>query len=376
MRRRGRGALAGPCAIGLVLAGAQLAEGCGLVISGVDTSDPDDPTPSGGIDGSSDATDEPADAASCDPSPTNPRACGRCGRDCGGGQCVDGMCTPYVIAENIPVPWYLAVDATHVYVTSHVYRDAGTGDVYAVPKDGGPFKVIADLGDSFDVFVNGTTLVTSSLWDNALFGVPIDVAGPPKVLWDGGQTLDIALRDGTIYFTARGQNNHHPIALRPDKGVISFATLATGDEIEGVAVDATHVYWATRNNPGMISRRNRDGTGPIENWQAVQRVRRITVDEEAVYWTGDRGAARRSKSGADVVTLVDGEVGFGTIVVDATHAYITLYDSGRVVRMNKRDGSSRTELSKDLSNPMGLADDGASIYFTERGGNRVWRMTK
>ncbi|MBX3230844.1 MAG: hypothetical protein KIT84_01395 [Labilithrix sp.] len=373
-------------ALAVVFAGAGLAAACGLSLVGaaLDGQDagaedrdgggsPTRPPPDG-------AGEVEADApATCEPSPTNPRACGRCGRDCGRGECRAGVCMPYPIAEGIPAPWYIAVDESRVFVTSHVYQSAGSGAVYAFSKNGGePPVAITEPRDSFDVLVLGADLVVSSIDDRTLFMLPKNGREARREVWDGGgATLDLATRDGGVYFTSRGPLDHGVRAMA--EGTLGhLVSLDAGREVEGIAVDATHVYWANRGGPGAggsIGRALRDGGERNDDWHPAPRVRRLTVDDEAVYWTSDTDAVRTPKDGGSDVKLV-GDVRWGTIVVDATYAYITVDRAGLVVRVNKRDGSDLVQLATGLSRPMGLTDDGTSIYFTERDRGRVWRATK
>lgn len=359
-----------PFVVGLLLAAATGAEGCGLALVGAP-----EPAEAGAAlpDALAPASAGEDAATPCEPSPADPRACGICGRDCGGGECRDGECTPYVIAEALPAPWYVAVDDASVYVTSHVYRDAGTGALYALPKDGGAIATLAAFGDSFDLLVDDTRIVVSSMWDESLYVLPKDASRGPRSVWDGGQTLDLARRDDVTYFTSRGPLDHGVRAVTADERTTHLASLVVNAEIEGVAVDATHVYWASRS--GMIGRARRDGSERTDQWRTAPRVRRLTLDDDAVYWTSDSSAFRAAKDQGDPIALAD-RVGFGTIVVDARHAYITLDAAGSVVRVNKQDGTEVRVLASDLERPMGLADDGTSIYFTERDRGRIWRMTK
>lgn len=345
---------------------------CGISVVGVEataiSSDAgDDAKPRDGMPGPVRDSGPGVDAS---PSPSDASACAH---DCGGGACVDGRCTPWVIAEGIPAPWYVAVDESQVYVTSHVYRDAGSGALYAIPKDGGgDASPLVQLVDTFDVLVGDASLVVSSVGEESLFRV--SKAGNAQRVWDAGKTLDLTQRAGNVYFTARSPENHDVRALTPEGAVSDLRSISVdGVELEGIVIDATHIYYADRR--GWIGRVEDDGSDPRDDWHAAKRVRRLAIDEDAVYWTSDTSAFRVEKDGGGEIVLVD-NVGYGTIVIDGEYAYITVADAGRVVRVNKRDGGGLVELATGLGHPLGLAVDRDSLYFTERDRGRVWRMMK
>lgn len=359
-----------------------LAAACGLTVEGVappgadggagaeETSAPLTPIEDAGVDADS------GEEVDCGASRENPRACGRCGRDCGGGTCVDAGCTPYVINDGgVAGPWYASVDDTHVYVTSFTRQGAAgaDGDLYRIPKAGGPSEKIASFNNAFDVLALSNAVAVGSLDDDGFFVVPKQPNSQPKKVWTGAESLDIARRDGSTYFTSRGTTNDRVHELQEDGGVKDLVSVANNANIEGIAVDDTFIYYAMRR--GEIGRIRRDGTGNDEHWHAAPNVRRLSIDSEAIYWTRDESAHRLTKDKTQEIKLADG-VGLGKVELDRFHAYITLDAVGRVVRMNKRDGRSVIDLATNLKRPIGLTDDGTRIFFTEYGNARVWAMTK
>jgi virginiamycin B lyase len=86
----------------------------------------------------------------------------------------------------------------------------------------------------------------------------------------------------------------------------------------GVAVDAAHIYWSSRN--GMIARADLDGTGVDQSFvPAAGEALRVAVDDAHVYWTDAAhpgiGRAKLDGTGVDQ-TFIPG-VDAGGIAVDA-----------------------------------------------------------
>lgn len=332
------------------------------------------------VDGVAPGADGSSTDGACTPSPSfesDPRHCGRCGRDCGGGTCEDGACRPYVVVDQVKAPFYVEVDDAFAYWTSHK-SVGGVGTVQRVDKiAGGVPQTIAALENSFDMAFAGEWLFVTAPAQSAV--------GLHRMLRDGGSAtaeyeggvLEVTASGGAVYFTA---SNDSVLARSPEGALRTV--VADGGEPEGVVVHGGLVYWANNLPLGSIGRVAEDGAQPIPGYVGgEQRPRRGTTDGTALYWTSNAlgGAVSRKVLGDGNVTvrlLEDAGVNRGSVVVDADHLYATLETAGRVVRMNKVDGSDLRVLAEGLDLPTGLAQDETAIYFTERGKDRIWRMVK
>ncbi|NOU28157.1 MAG: hypothetical protein HOO96_09660 [Polyangiaceae bacterium] len=55
--------------------------------------------------------------------------CGRCGHDCLGGKCADGVCKESTVLSGLVSPWHVYANETHLFVTS-----TGQDGVAAAPR--------------------------------------------------------------------------------------------------------------------------------------------------------------------------------------------------------------------------------------------------
>jgi hypothetical protein len=99
----------------------------------------------------------------------------------------------------------------------------------------------------------------------------------------------------------------------------------------------------------------------------------LALDDDYVYFAvyGDdvaHGAIKRvGKSGGAVTTLADGEVGPGSLAVDATRVYWTSNDpsktSAGAIRAVAKTGGTAVSLTSGLSSARALTSDAATLYF-------------
>jgi hypothetical protein len=117
--------------------------------------------------------------------------------------------------------------------------------------------------------------------------------------------------DGTVTSIDRGVDAGSPIQL------------ASGQQKpRGIAVDATHVYWATQLG-GTIVKVPKGGGTSIVLTTGVDRPRAIAIDATHVYWASDLAGTigRVSKSGGPPAILADNQSLPLRVAVDGTHVY-------------------------------------------------------
>jgi hypothetical protein len=316
---------------------------------------------------------------------TTPRHCGRCGRDCGGGGCVDGECTPYPVVQA-PSAWYLAVDATHVYWTSRdpsVYGAAGSGEVQRAPKLGGatPDTLAVDP-NAFDLAVVGPAVFFSSFG-----GAAGTTSGVYRTSAVPGSDAAVGVADIGVEVLAQGDKAY--VITRGDPNAIHsvdvtgtatpFATFGTTENrTEGLASDGEYLYWADHRDVGSVARIKLTGGMVQTVVSGIAYPRRIAVDAEFVYWVADTRPAieRARKTGGLAALVLAADVGYGRVIADARHLYATIDREGRVIRMDK-DGANVRTVAPGLGHPVGLAQDDVAIYFSDCSpGGSVWRMVK
>jgi hypothetical protein len=313
-----------------------------------------------------------------------PKHCGRCGRDCGYGLCVDGECTAYKIVDNAQ-SWYVAVDETNVYWTS---PDPGTRKIMRAPKTGGTGVDVRTAIDAFDIAPLGSALfftVVSGTTAEGTFRGTLDGQGaPPEKIADGG--IEIAALGTKVYgLHVTTANQLFAVEATGAPTTLGGAFGTVNDAVEGIATDGEYAY-LTKHLPapdGVVFRRPLgDGPPYLPIAEGVASPRRISVDDQFVYWTGNAttgggGVFRAPKAGGEQPKqLLKGEVGYGRVIVSGDRAYVTIEQESKVVRMNK-DGSNPADAARDLNRPIGLAQDDKAIYFGENDpGGAIWRMVK
>jgi len=149
--------------------------------------------------------------------------------------------------------------------------------------------------------------------------------------------------------------------------------------ITDVALDETHVYWATcfysGSNVGLgnIGKVSKNGGAPT--WLAVDQPcpRHIALDAANVYWVNegiptageyrDGSIVRVAKIGGTPTTLVAKVDGRAAIAVDETHAYWTDCGIDAIRRVPKQGGAPETFASSRC--PSNIIVDVTSVYWSE-----------
>ena len=225
---------------------------------------PEQTSPGASDPGSGDAglpvTTDATDAATCHADvATDSANCGRCGHDCGGGDCQSGVCQPVVVTRGIG-SWveHLAVDTTDVYFVATGTYQGGNGSVRHCPLAG-----CVDSGIPILSGVESPRYLTSNA--NTLFfatgdGVVMSCAKPactsPKVLAvePTGRIKSLAVTADSIFWSNSvafdselGGVNKCPITGCP--GDTPIVVVSGQKQPRSVVADSTFVYFATMGFP-------------------------------------------------------------------------------------------------------------------------------
>jgi hypothetical protein len=330
----------------------------------------------------------------------DPHNCGSCGHDCSGSACRDGVCVPLapgVLASGQITPSSITVDEANVY---WVNEGAVVNNVQIPPQ----VMKCAKSGCNNNPTVIATIRDSGQPWNN-IRGLAVD---GQNVYWGSGP---YGAPDG-LFACAIGGCNNSPTALRQ---ILHFG---------GIAVNGNQVYAVgdviVLSEDGGVA-----GSGPWEVygcspegcddnspnpahvlWSTPQSegnsaasIIGIAVDTSNAYFASyvDRTILTCSLAGcggAPTVLAPDGlllDAGWQgnqmpwQLAVDETNVYwdLTRYwpvlqgpAQGEVLACPKTGCSEGpTVLASGLRNPAGLATDGASVYFTERGTNNATDAT-
>ncbi len=160
-------------------------------------------------------------------------------------------------------------------------------------------------------------------------------------------------------------------AANPDgTGVTTVAAGPTG--AFGVAVDASHLYWAVdaSSGGGAIMEADLNGANSHALISGLNNPYGVAVDASHIYWTsyGDNTIMRADLSGSNVTTLVSSTWEPAAIAVDASHIYwVDTADSW--IWMSNLDGSGAQHIVATDPYPFAIAVGASGIYWAVTGSN-------
>ena len=326
----------------------------------------------GGLDADASAVADSASDGGCVDVLSDPQNCGRCGHSCQGRACVGGACATVVLAQSLPRPDWLAVDATHVYFTcdgksGQVGQEneidkvdiAGT-TVTTLRKEAAiPAGIAVDATNVYWTQLSGTSssvlkidkLGTPASWTK-IADAPLSDArglalGGNELYWAGNTVVRRALTtDNTTFGTdwATGLVGAQGVALSPTRLYVtsgaplnwtvverSSKSVVFQGNLAGTAFDVfvegasafvvTGVAAYMTDVGGLVTAILDQGfTGGVG----------IVADKERIYWStlGDIRSRRRDLQGS--VETVLKITGAAHLALDATWLYFTLPLSGEV----------------------------------------------
>jgi hypothetical protein len=261
----------------------------------------------------------------------DPKHCGRCGHDCLGGACDDGVCRAKEIATALDSPFSLTTTADHVFVATN-----RGGTILRVKKDGSATEPFATGQRSPWGIATGGGFV---YWANNYFAadgggvwrcpVTASPCAAPQRIVAAGHARRPTFAGGFVYFAEEDGN----LVRRATPDGATVTTVANASKPFGIAVDATHVYYTSAAN---TFQRAPVAGGPVENLGPANGASwgLAAVDDARAYYA----------------------FGFG----DGT---------GRVLAVDKAKPATVTEYGKPESHrePLGVAVAGGWVYWTEHG---------
>jgi hypothetical protein len=195
------------------------------------------------------------------------------------------------------------------------------------------------------------------------------------------QPTGVAVDGSHIYWASIGGT-----IKRANLDGTGVTTLVSGQNFpEGVAVSGSHIYWANftphNNTGGTIMAANLDGTGVTTLVSGQNFPEGVAVNSSHIYWANDSDASFDPNTGTIMAANLDGtavttlatgqDFPFG-VAVDSSHiywansGYSAAPDSGSIMKSNL-DGTSATTLASGLTDPAGVAVDSSHIYWANVG---------
>ena len=287
-----------------------------------------------GCDGSVAAWSGPADGGPADSGPAGHDAAGA---DAAAESCTTGPC-PITLASGY-YPISIAVDATSVYWGNKGCTDGFPGDrsVMKVPVDGGTVTTLASNQDPVVLTVDATNVY----WTDA-FGC--STGGPGDATEGSGTVMKMALDGGT------------PTTLVP------WGPFTP----QGIAVNATSVYWANFQGAEAVLTVHIAGGTPNtlapfpQGWGPIGAYNAVAVDAASVYWASGSALSSLPLDGGTPITLWQGQL-FDAFAVDAENLYLGTRD-GAVMMIPKSGGTAST-LASGLGDIWSMAVDSKNVYW-------------
>lgn len=314
------------------------------------------------------------------------------GQECGADNVCrpDGVIVPVVDAEPCAVTSCEIEILAEGFFTSDQITAAHPDYVFWTSVEGGQVlrtgkldqqTVELDFGEPpyapLALAADATTVYwTDSRTSGAIRSRPADQSNPAAALIDGQDfPLYVAIDDEFVYWT-----NDGGLVLRAnrDGGGVSMVASSLGDgPAGGLAVDATHVYFADTGG-GRIFSIPKDGSGQLSVVAANQLgPLGVAVNDRHAYWTSvDSGEVkRRSLDGGPVEIIASGQVGPSWIALGPNHVYWTNRTGNAVMSADTASFRVRV-VASGQDDPNGVALDGDTLYWVNQTGpNRLLRTT-
>jgi hypothetical protein len=346
------------------------------------------------IDASNDAKDAPVDVATCNPNflSSDGHNCGRCGHDCLGAECKNGVCQPIFLLTSLAHATSIVAADNHLY-----WVDDGAGTVSRADKELPTVAVtlVSTTLPAFDLAVDATYVYYSAYADSSdpsggVNRIRKDRAGGVVNLSTGFSGVSrIAITDSFVFYAA---NNSGAELIRspkdqPGADVLYAIGPSPPDAGEAdphffaIAVDDSYVY-ATDTGKEFLYRElqnPRQGDFAERIARTDARPLAVQVDADYIYWGDHTNLYRTARlspfNAPDMLALAS----VTAIAVDATDIYFATIQFGAgiragISRIPKFGFSPPEEITSGWGSIEGLTLDAKAIYFTT--GDKIVKLAK
>lgn len=273
------------------------------------------------------------------------------------------------LATERPLSGGLSVDSTRVAWTERPTGAAFSGAIRAVPKSGGAITTLVANAASPRVVapIGGSDLIYA---DGVIDFLPASVSGIHRRAAAGGITTlvsgvsgpgPIAVDATSVYVSEGWWIKRVPRA----GGAVSILSQASF-YITSLDIDGTHVYWV-EDDLGTVRKAPLAGGAATFLGSGNGRPFDLRVNGGSVYWLlGLDRLLRVPTTGGPIETLAGSLLAAEALAVDASSAFFTESDAGRVSRIAATGGSVE---------PIGGIAGGQAWYALTQDADRLYWLT-
>jgi hypothetical protein len=313
---------------------------------------------------------------------TDPGQCGACGHNCLSGDCIDGQCQPFVLADGQAKPKNVTFDSTHVYWTNQ----GGLGAVMRVPKGGGDVEEVAVTN-----FLPGGLAVDGEavFWSDfgsmgkirRLNKTDVGDVGAMKLLaHQQGVSCCLALHADNVYWVTPSV-----VRMVPKKGGNVITYVKNQGAPQGLAAEFGNLYYTTSTTGNVVNYRLLGANaGPHNLANGQDTPLGIAIDLGNVYWANNQGDADggtpkimmiAKENMTEPVVLADSQLGPAGVAVSGNDLFWTNNLGGTVMRMPKLGGTP-VPIASNQGSPDGIAVDMETVYWVNRDGGEVMAVAR
>jgi hypothetical protein len=209
-----------------------------------------------------------------------------------------GGTTIFSNPNTLAGPQAMAVDGTNVYWFDYNLRQS-----FKAPKDGSQSHPVSGIATVLSPPLSGPSYVMTVDATNVYFApgfaeyAPIDASGAGTELYYPGSSSEAIAIDATYayYATRNGTTTGLARRAKDQSGVQQPICTFTGQLSNSMATDANFLYFATDTALYKVAK---SGGTPVTLSTSVNRVTRLFVTSNAIYWAngGSRGTGEKTGS--------------------------------------------------------------------------------
>jgi hypothetical protein len=325
----------------------------------------------GGVDGASCVGDLKTDRANC----------GRCGHDCLGGDCTDGVCQPVTLVQNEPQLGAIAVDGDTAYWVAnyaiHKCAVAGCGGV--------PTAVGTVTASATRIVVRGPHLAWATggvLQAGDVFTCPIaGCGGAPTKLGSGsgsGNPNSLAADTTNVYWSNTASTNGEIVKCAWGGAPTTFASARPYPA--GLVDDGTNLYWIeeTSNNYRIAGCPTDTCAGGPKVMVSDSGISNLASNGTNLVWQGNNGISTCTLPACAMATSLSASVPATSGAMTLGSAYVYWVDGSGIVQECALAGcgGNPTPLASGQSAVYGITSDALAVYWTSFSSGRVMKVAK